>query len=362
MLWDRVQQLKELLSLLFCIGFSIVSLVWNSNLVVRTVASSQRVSDVISSSVDSAGGLFKNIYRRIQSNEALRKERDSYAQLVDQYRVYYHDIETLQAENSALRKELGFQLKSNYPVTKAEILSFRLNSIYRTIIISKGKKDKVYPFMPVVANAVNEKGEIVPALVGKVIAANQTTSVIQPLINSNFSMGVQVENGNFWAILSGNSGRGNYAVLNYLDPGVLIDKDVISKIGPGDLPDATELQKFIISGKQVFSSAGGGIFPARLPIGIIVEEGERIGQFKSAYVKPYIKFEDLKYVTVIQKFPDKWVEEWPEEKAINLENPYYGELDFPGEEPDKETKVQSGTKPPAKPVPPVKKLYLHRSL
>ena len=53
MLWDRIQQLSEILSLLFCIGFSIVSLVWNSNLVVKTVASSQKAVDVITSSVDS---------------------------------------------------------------------------------------------------------------------------------------------------------------------------------------------------------------------------------------------------------------------------------------------------------------------
>jgi len=74
MLWDRIQQLSEILSLFFCIGFSIVSLVWNSNLVVRTVAGSQKAVDVITSSVDSAGSVFSKIYQRFQSNEALRKE------------------------------------------------------------------------------------------------------------------------------------------------------------------------------------------------------------------------------------------------------------------------------------------------
>jgi rod shape-determining protein MreC len=351
MLWDKIQQLKELLSLIFCVGFSISSLVWNSNLVVRTVASSQTVTDAVSSSVDTAGGLFKNIIQRFQSNEELRKERDSYAKLVDEYRVYYHDIETLQAENSALRKELDFQLRTNYPVVKAEILSFRLNSIYRTIVINKGKKDKIYPLMPVIASALSNEGQIIPALVGKVIASNQNSAIIQPLINSNFSMGVQIEGGNFWAILSGNSGRGTYAILNYLDPGVILNNRIFSQIGPSNISDVSELEKYLISGKEVFSSAGGGVFPPRIPVGVIVDEGPRDGAFKSAFVKPYIKFEELKYVSVIIKFPDKWVEDWPEEKSVNIENPYYGELNFPGEEPDSKNSTNKNPKDQPKKAP-----------
>ncbi|MCE9501435.1 MAG: rod shape-determining protein MreC, partial [Leptospira sp.] len=27
-----------------------------------------------------------------------------------------------------------------------------------------------------------------------------------------------------------------------------------------------------------------------------------------------------------------WTETWPEEKSISIENPYFGELNFPGEE------------------------------
>jgi rod shape-determining protein MreC len=110
MLWDRIQQLSEILSLLFCIGFSIVSLFWNSNLVVRTVASSQKAVDVITSSVDSAGGVFSGLYQRFQSNEVLRKERDSYAKLVDEYKVYFAEQK---AEKNKQLKALNVLLKAN---------------------------------------------------------------------------------------------------------------------------------------------------------------------------------------------------------------------------------------------------------
>jgi rod shape-determining protein MreC len=339
MLWDKIQQLSEILSLFFCIGFSIISLVWNSNLVVKTVASSQKAVDVITSSVDSAGGVFSRVYQRIQSNDALRRERDSYAKLVDEYKIYSHDNKILLGENVTLRKELEFQPKLDYPSTRAEVLSVRLNSIYRTIVINKGKSDKIYPFMPVISRAVNESGDIIPAIVGKVIASNSSSAVIQPIINSNFNMGVQVEGGSLWAILSGNSGRGTYVILNFLDSGVIINPKLYSQIGPTQADD-TGLEKVGIAGREVYSSNGGGVFPAGLPIGVIVEEGPRAGSFKTAFVKPYVKFDELQFVTIIKKLPDKWVEDWPEEKNITIENPYYGELNFPGEEPD----VKQGAK------------------
>jgi rod shape-determining protein MreC len=167
-----------------------------------------------------------------------------------------------------------------------------------------------------------------------VIAVTGGSSVVQPIINSNFTMGVQIPKTNFWATLSGNSGRGMEAVLNYIDNGIIIDPKLITgkQIGPS-LPtnETSFIESFGNLGRAVFSSSGGGVFPAAIPVGIIVEEGPRSGSFKTAYVKPYIRFEELQFVTVIRKTPDKWVEDWPEEKSISIENPYFGELNFPGE-------------------------------
>lgn len=335
MLWDRLSQLKEFISVLFCVLFSISSLVWNGNLVVKGVASTQRVSNAVSSSLDSFGSIFKSVYNKLESYESVRRERDSYAKLVEEYKVLPQDISTLRAENDLLRKELGFSPKVDYPYIKAEVLSVRLNSIYRTIIINKGKDAGIRPYMPVIGRAIDEtNGQVIQALVGKVIAVTSGSSVVQPVINSNFTMGVQIPKTNFWATLSGNSGRSMEAVLNYIDNGIIIDPKLISskQIGP-NLPsnETSFIESFGNLGKVVFSSSGGGVFPANIPVGIIVEEGPRSGAFKTAYVKPYIRFEELQYVSIIKKIPDKWIEDWPEEKSISIENPYFGELNFPGE-------------------------------
>jgi rod shape-determining protein MreC len=335
MLWDRLSQLREFISVLFCVLFSISSLIWNGNLVVKGVASTQRVSNAVSSSIDSFGSLFKSVYNKLESYESVRKERDSYAKLIEEYKVLPQDINALRAENDLLRKELSFTPKIEYPYIKAEVLSIRLNSIYRTIIINKGKDAGIRPYMPVIGRAIDEtNGQVIQALVGKVIAVTGGSSVVQPVINSNFTMGVQIPKTNFWATLSGNSGRGMEAILNYIDNGIIIDPKLITgkQIGP-TLPtnETSFIESFGNLGKVVFSSSGGGVFPAAIPIGIIVEEGPRSGSFKTAYVKPYIRFEELQFVSVIKKTPDKWVEDWPEEKSISIENPYFGELNFPGE-------------------------------
>ncbi len=356
MLWDRLSQLKEFLSVLFCILFSISSLVWNGNFVVKGVASTQKISNAVSSSLDSFGNFFKSAYNKLESYESIRKERDSYAKLIEEYKILPQDINALRAENDLLRKELGFSPRVDYPYIKAEVLSIRLNSIYRTIIINKGKDAGIKPYMPVIGRAIDESnGQVIQALVGKVIAVTGGSSVVQPIINSNFTMGVQIPKTNFWATLSGNSGRGMEAVLNYIDNGIIIDPKLIagSQIGPNPpTSDASYIESFGNLGKPVFSSSGGGLFPAAIPVGIITEEGPRSGSFKTAYIKPYIRFEELQFVTVIKKTPDKWVEDWPEEKSISIENPYFGELNFPGEIIEgKDVKDKKTNPAPIQPTP-----------
>ncbi len=329
MLWEQIQRFKEFGSLLFCIAFSISSLIWNSNIFLQTLSNTGRTSDFFSSTLDRFSSFFRRLVTAVKTNESLRREKESYEKLIEEYKSLPHDLETLRKENESLRKELGFLVRSNYPTIKAEILSIRLNSIYRTIIIGKGKKDGVLPYMPVVARAFTKTREVVPAIVGKVISSAEGTAVVQPIINSNFSMGVQFS-GNQWAVLSGNSGKSNLVILNYIDSAIIINPRFFQQIGPSYFPDEREIVGVL--GEMVYSSGGEGLFPSRLPVGIIVEEGPRTGTFKTAYVEPLVNFSELEYVTIIKKLPAKWSEMWPEEKSIPVENPYYGELNFPEEE------------------------------
>ena len=319
---------EELISLVFCILFSVASLIWNSNFLVRGIASFQRVGDFFSSSLDDAGDFIWTIYNKLESYEQLRQERDSCISVMEDYRLLPQDLERLKNENKALREEISFYPETQYASIKAEVLSVRLHAIFRTIIIARGENDGIRPYMPVVARAIDENGNFIQAVVGKVIDVDDTTAVVEPMINSNFQMGVAIPGTSFWARLNGNSGKATYTVLSFIDQGVILDQDIfIKKSGPREfrLSQAIEITRV---GKAVYSSGGGGLFPSGIPVGTIVEEGDRSGSFKTAYLRPYVRFEELKYVTILKKLPEKWAEKWPEVKTMVIDNPYYGKTDY----------------------------------
>lgn len=342
MLWAKIYQYKELSSVSFCFLFSLFSLIWSGNFFVKGVVGTAKIGDTVSSSIDSLGDLLKSTYNKIESFETVRKERDFYKKLADEYKLLPHDLEKLKNENDSLRRELKFTPSVQSPWVKAEVVSIRLNSIYRTILLDKGSESGIKPYMPVVARALDDKGEVIHAIVGKVVAVSSSSCIVQPLINSNFNMGVGIPGTNLWANLSGNSGRGSEAILNFIDSGIIIDPRTFSSFQMGPQPpqgkEGADMNSFSKIGKPVFTSGGSGIFPPGIPVGTITEEGPRNGYFKTAFVRPFVKFEELRYVTVILKLPEKWAQAWPEEKSISIENPFFGELNFPGEEKEDRTK------------------------
>lgn len=357
MLWNQIQRFKEFGSLLFCILFSLTSLIWNGNSASRVIHKTNNLNSFFISIINGFNDFVRGVFTSIKTNETLRKERDSYQKIVEEYKTLPYDLEVLKRENEALRKELGFEYPSKYATVRAEVLLLRLNSMYRTMIVSKGKKDGIKPLMPVIAQAVSDTGEVLPAVVGKVIFVEENTSLVQPIINSNFNMGVQIPGINFWAILSGNSGKSTLAVLNYVDAAVIIDPRASSKTTIGPENFSYEKAYVGVLGMLVYSS-GEGLFPPNIPVGKIVEEGPRSGYFKTAYVEPLVNFAELKYVTIIKKQPEKWQDIWPEDKNLFIESEFYGELDFPEEEQGKTVPVKQEEK---KKEPP-KKTELVKSL
>ncbi len=337
MLWDLISRKKESASLIFVILFSLSSLIWNSNFLVQGIAGFQMVGDFFSGSIDTFGGMIKSIYTKLESFEKIREERDSCLNVMEDYYKVDQELIRLRKENESLRQELGFPYRTDYPTIRAEVLSVRLHTIYRTIIINKGSSSGIQAYMPVVARALDNQGRFIEALVGKTIAVGGSTSVVKPVINSNFSMGVMIPGTSLWASFSGNSGRATEAIIKFIDSDIVIDPRSLGSfpMGPASPPGAYSaiipegLSKI---GKTVYTSGGSGVFPSHIPVGYITEEGPREGSFKSAYVRPFVQFDKLEYVTVILKRPDKWIEEWPEEKTVKIDNPYLGEINFPDEE------------------------------
>lgn len=331
MLFDRIAQFKEILSLAFCIIFSVTCLVWNSSMVVQSVSNSRKLGNYFWSSFQSLGNSVGSISDKMESYDSLLEKKNRYEKKIEEYENILTDTARIKNENEKLKKLVQFEPDTPYPYVKAKVLTIRLNTIYRTIIINKGRKDGIKAFMPVIAR-VPEKN-VKQAVVGKIIAVDETSSIIQPLVNSNFSMGVRMPGINLWAILSGNSGKGLQVMLNYIDNHALIkppDKYRLKKSnemsGNPDLISRTGL-----IGKPVFTSGGSGIFPPNIPVGVITDEGVKEGSFKTAYAEPFVNFGSLEFVTVIKKLPAKWATKWPAHIAPETEQPIFGENVFPVE-------------------------------
>ena len=151
--------------------------------------------------------------------------------------------------------------------------------------------------------------------------------MIQPIINQNFTIGVKTKD-NLWSILNGNSKDLFTVILTYIDDKTIIDtknldknKNITKKLTSDYFESINKINK------PVFSSGGAGVFPPNLPVGIIIKEIGIEGNFKKAYVKPYVNLKKIKYVTIIQKLPEEWKGFTPEEKYIPTDILYFDEKD-----------------------------------
>ena len=320
MLWDILWRKKNTISLTFCLSFSILCLVWQGNVFSRSAGFIGGLSDRLSGALNSGLQFTGTLWVQLDQYRELEKRYAAAQKLLEEYRLEKDKFDVLKRENESLRKQLDFAVSPDFPEIKAEVLGMRLSSISPRIIIGRGIKDGVSAHMPVITRCYDNKQNLIRAVVGIVIAADTNTSIVQPLTHASFRLGVQMPETGQWAILSGNSGSITQALLTYISSDAAADKATISH---------TEFKLKLQ--QTVYTSGAGGIFPRGIPVGILVREGRRDGEFKTAYVKPFASFDSLDYVTVILKKPENWSinkgsqENWDEHLITPFGEPVYPE-------------------------------------
>ena len=306
-------------SLTFCLGISFISMVWQGNVLSRGVGViggiGDRVSNALNSTLRFTGTIFVELdrYRELERRYAAAQKR------LEEYRLEKDKFDALREENDRLRKQAGFVARVAYKELEAEVLGVRLNSISPRIIIGKGRLDGVQVYMPVITRAHDKDQNLIRAAVGIVIAADDTSAIVQPLTHGSFRMGVRLAQTGQWAILSGNSGSIAHAKLTYLADEAEPNKVTISRY-----------EGILKEGAAVITSGGSGMFPPGVPVGTVLREGGRFDQFRTALVKPYAAIDRLDSVTVILKPLQPWSERvqlkkqgWDE----HLRTPF-GDADF----------------------------------
>ncbi len=165
--------------------------------------------------------------------------------------------EELRQENERLRKLLNFAQSSRGRPLVARVLAIEPSAYFHTLIVGRGQADGVRQRMV----AVTDRG-----LVGVVYLVTRHTAHVLLLTDPNASVGARVQRAESRAV-GVCRGRGEETLIL-----TFLSKD--ADVRPGDV---------------VITSGLGGVFPAGIPIGTVVEVLEqRQAGMREALVKPFV--------------------------------------------------------------------------
>lgn len=194
-------------------------------------------------------------------NARLRREVASLA-------VMRGDVERLEAENARLRSLLGYVERSKGRWVAAAVLSEGGGAagVRRTIRLDRGS----------LAGVRKDAAVMVPeGLVGRVVAVTPHTSEVRLATDPALAVACSVEGAaGVSGVLSG--GSDDLLALRYL-----------KGVGPSGLPARA----------RVLTSGRGGVFPAGIPVGVLLEtRDDSRGLSKEGVVQPivdYLTLEDV---------------------------------------------------------------------
>ncbi len=180
-------------------------------------------------------------------------------------------LRRLRHENEELRRMLGFQPHSTWPLKPAEIVGKSFEPGSFTITIAVGSADGVQRNMPV----INDQG-----LVGKVLSVSPHYSLVQLAIHRDFRVTAKVLRSRVDGIVSSN-----------LDEQLQLNN--VWKTAD------------VMVGDTVITSEYSLTFPAELPIGTVLSIGPGpTGQFSRIVISPRVDFKQLERVFVLLYTPD----------------------------------------------------------
>jgi len=219
----------------------------------------------------SAQGLAHHGSQALVSRQALLRQ---VAQLQEENRLLRAQVQQgdlALRENNRLRQLLGWQQQSRWRVTPARVIARDTANWWRTVRIDVGQRDGVRPDSPVLA---------AEGLVGRVSEVAHTTSCVVLIGDPKCRVAVVVRE------------TGEQGVISATSRGVLDHR----------LVDLTHLPRncALKPGQTVYTSGLGGIFPAGLPVGAIVDAQSRLyGLYSEARVKLAVDSSRLDEVMVL---------------------------------------------------------------
>ena len=278
---------KKIFSLSFVLLFTLGNLTWKSNIISDSLTSVNKALDYCTFSLHRASHAVDEVFDSYRSYKILKEEVTLLREKLKKVNSPAWQVDKLKSENARLRQILNLRPSSTYKILQAEIISNKPDNWLHSIVIDRGSRDGVKTYMPVIANQVTssksiKSGEryakIIEGLVGKIIQVNSDYSRIL-LITSKYSkLGVEIKKAGHWALLEGQGSLNELPTLNFLHLNVKLKQ-----------------------GEPIITSGSKGVFPKGIPVGRIHGKVKRMTNFQITTVKPFLNFQKLDYVFIIQK-------------------------------------------------------------
>ncbi|MFZ5516420.1 MAG: rod shape-determining protein MreC [Candidatus Zhuqueibacterota bacterium] len=178
----------------------------------------------------------------------------------------------IQLENERLRDLIGFKTGTEHRLIAARVIGRETRGYINDVILDIGSKDSVKKNMPLV---------VASGLAGKIYQVGESRSIGHLLLDQNFRVSAKIQRSRVRGIISWQGG--DYCRLN-------------------NVPKRSD----ITIGDWVVTSGYGGIFPAGLRIGQVINIKDSPREiFSSILVKPAVDFEKLEELFVILDLPQK---------------------------------------------------------
>ncbi len=208
----------------------------------------------------------------------IRSQYNALADRLERYSSMERDMADMRAENTRLREQLGFAQNLTIIQTSAQIIAKDPGNLYSSIVIDKGKDSGVGSAM---AASAFQSG--VEGLVGKVLDAGKSSSILLPLYDQRFFVSARFSRSRSEGLVNGQGQADEPLVMKY-----------ISKLAASDIQ----------IGDMVVTSGLDSIYPPDLAIGRVKEV--RIPEYGGsavAYLEPVLDFSRLEYLFILKKTP-----------------------------------------------------------
>ena len=217
-------------------------------------------------------GQLQNAFSWLPNPGALQSENRALRQLNVELSEEVARMRNAYIENKKLRKLIDFEDQSDIPLISAEIVGKTVIEMRNYATVNKGHKHGIDKGMPVRTDA---------GLVGVVMSATKNYSLIELLKNRNVRISGMIQR-------------------SQLDGIVVWKGENIFKFQ--NIPSTYDVQK----GDIVITSNYSNKYPKDVPIGEIVKVGENPESlFYDLTIEPYVDFETLQEVFVMEYIPDK---------------------------------------------------------